>query len=201
MTDWEFQYQQGVTPWDKQAAHPFIAHPIWTQRSGRWLVPGCGFGNDAAALAEAGAESVLGLDVAPSAIAGAQARYGANPRLAFELTDFFAIGEDLRAGGFDGIWEHTCFCAIDPEDRPRYVAAAAAALRTGGLLVACFYLNPWDADEDQDQGPPFRSEVEKLDALFAPYFTLDQELIPPHTFPGREGKELIRFLQRNANAI
>ena len=201
MTNWELQYQQGETPWDKQAAHPFIAHPVWTDHTGSWLVPGCGYGNDVAALAEAGAESVLGLDVAPSAISGAQTRYGSQRGLTFELADFFAIGEDARAGSFDGIWEHTCFCAIDPADRPRYVTAAAAALRPGGMLVACFYLNPWDADEDQDQGPPFRSEVGKLDTLFAPYFTLEQELIPPHTFPGREGKELVRFLRRNAHGI
>jgi hypothetical protein len=78
----------------------------------------------------------------------------------------------------------------------RYAAAAAAALRPGGLLVACFYLNPWDPEEDQDQGPPFRSETADLDAFFSEKFQLEHEVVPPMSFPGREGRELVRFYRR-----
>ena len=45
-------------------------------------------------------------------------------------------------GAFDWIIEHTCFCAIDPAMRPRYVQAAAALLKPGGRLFAIFYLDP-----------------------------------------------------------
>ncbi len=196
MTNWEDHYQRAETPWDKQAAHPFLSHPTWTERAGAWLVPGCGYGNDAAALAQTGATSVQGQDLAPSAIAGAQARYGKLANLTWAVADFFAMPQHAWAGRFDGLWEHTCFCAIAPTDRPRYVAAAAAALRPGGLLVACFYLEPWDADEDQTQGPPFRSEEAELNLLFSADFVLENSLVPPATFPGREGREQVRFLRR-----
>ena len=196
-TNWENQYQIGETPWDKSAAHPVLETEKFAT-SGTWLVPGCGYGNDVAALISSGAEAVLGLDVAPSAVAGAQQRYGHLAGAEFGVGDFFAIGEHPQAGNFDGIWEHTCFCAIQPGDRERYVAGAAAALRPGGLLVACFYLNPWDPEEDQHQGPPFRSEVPQLDSLFGKYFTLEREFVPAKTFPGREGRELVRFLRLRA---
>jgi SAM-dependent methyltransferase len=197
-TDWELQYQKRETPWDKQAAHPFIQEPEWTERGGSWLVPGCGYGDDLVALLDAGADRVLGMDVAPSAIAGAKLRHEARPELTFTLGDFLAMPTDERAGTFDGLWEHTCFCAIQPEVRERYVAAAAAALRPGGVLVGCFYMNPWDPDEDQTQGPPFGSEVTKLDAMFERYFVLEREIVPRATHSGREGRELVRFLRRRA---
>jgi SAM-dependent methyltransferase len=195
-TDWESQYQKRETPWDKQVAHPFIQEAQWTERSGHWLVPGCGYGDDLVALADAGADTVLGLDVAPSAIAGAKLRHSNRTDLTFALGDFFAMPTDPRAGTFDGLWEHTCFCAISPGDRSRYVEAAAAALRPGGLFVGCFYMNPWDPEEDQNQGPPFRSEVTQLDSLFEKYFILEREMVPSATHPGREGRELVRFLRR-----
>lgn len=194
VTNWENQYQIGETPWDKSAAHPVLESEKFAT-AGRWLVPGCGYGNDVAALISSGAEAVLGLDVAPSAVEGARKRYGNLKGAEFAVGDFFVMDSHPLAGQFDGIWEHTCFCAIQPVDRERYVTGALAALRPGGLLVACFYLNPWDADEDQDQGPPFRSEVPKLDELFGKYFELEREFVPEKTFPGREGKELVRFLR------
>ena len=71
-TDWEELYQRGETPWDKGAPSPglidYLAeHPV----HGRGLVPGCGTGHDVRALAQT-AHQVIGIDVAPSAIAAAQ---------------------------------------------------------------------------------------------------------------------------------
>lgn len=190
MTDWEQRYRSGDTPWDKGAAHPALA--AWLEKNtltDRILVPGCGAGHDVRALAAGGAE-VTGLDVAPSAIEAA----GRFPRAGKEVYvtgDFFHPPAGW-GGAFDGIFEHTCFCAIEPSDRPAYAASAAALLRPGGRLLAIFYLDP-GRNED---GPPYGCTREELGALFSPAFRLLSEETEFPTHPGREGREVLRVLQR-----
>jgi SAM-dependent methyltransferase len=136
------------------------------------------------------ANRVLGLDIAPVAIAMAQAarRVG---REEYAVGDFFNMAPEMR-GTFDWIVEHTCFCAIEPGMRPGYAVAAADALRPGGRCFGIFYLEP--ASERQ---PPYGVTVGELDGLFAPFFTVEREWRPGRTFEGREGRELIRVLRRN----
>lgn len=196
MNYWQEHYLRGETPWDKGRAHPQIKHLPDGLVAGRWLVPGCGFGHDARALLALGASEVVGVDIAPAAVAGANALWQDVPGLRVVQADFFSLPADLVANGFDGIWEHTCFCAIDPDLRAAYVSAAASALRPKGSLMACFYLNPWDPDEDQKQGPPFGVAREELDAYFQADFSLVSEFAPQDTFPGREGKEWMRWYRR-----
>ena len=56
--------------------------------------------------------------------------------------------------------------------------------------MAIFFLNP-DHDEE---GPPFGCHLDELDALFSPTFELVDEQGDLPTFPGREGRELLRVL-------
>ncbi len=156
------------------------------------LVPGCGFGYDAAAIAAAGASrDVLGIDIVPAAIDRAIALH-ARAGLRFALADYFAT----PPGSCDWIFEHTCYCAIDPSRRGEYVEAAWRALRPGGKVLAVFFLTPWDEDEDQEQGPPFGTTIEELDARFARRFELVESVRPQAAYPGREGRELFRLLGR-----
>ena len=119
--DWDQFYRQGETPWEKGAPHPALIE--WINENplrGRVLVPGCGFGHDVRALAAAGAE-VLGLDIAPFAIAAARAF----PRCGHEsyiLADLFDPG--AVRGKFDWVFEHTCFCAIQLDRRGEYARAS-----------------------------------------------------------------------------
>jgi SAM-dependent methyltransferase len=191
-TDWEARYRERDMPWEKGAPSPglldFLAHePV----RGRVLVPGCGFGHDVRALA-ATADEVVGLDIAPSGIEGARQfpRVG-NER--YVAGDLFDLPAELR-GAFDWVWEHTCFCAIDPAQRLAYVEAVAGALKPGGKLLAVFYLNP--GNDHPDEGPPFEVSVAELDRLFLPRFTLDREWLPQNAYPGREGREWMRILVR-----
>ena len=64
-------------------------------------------------------------------------------------------------GGFDWVWEHTCFCAISPSLRQAYARAVASALRPGGEFLAVFYLDP--GYSSPDEGPPFGVSKEELD--------------------------------------
>lgn len=191
MTDWEDLYQRGETGWDKGAPAPGLlafleTHPL----TGRVLVPGCGRGHDVYALAEAGAREVVGLDLAPSAVA--QARQ--HPKACYVVGDLFALPESLQ-GVFDAVFEHTCFCAIPRVRRDDYARSVAQALTPGGLLLALFYLNPRD-NSDPTLGPPFGVTVVELEAHFTPHFTIVRAEPPAATYPGREGREVLWLLQK-----
>lgn len=189
--DWESRYETGDTPWDKGAPHPALVDLLRESPvAGRVLVPGCGTGHDVRALAAAGAE-VTGLDIAPRAVRAAQV-FERVAGESYVVGDLFDLPEAMR-GSFDCVWEHTCFCAIDPALRERYVEAVAGALKPGGNLLAVFYLDPGHASPDE--GPPFAVSVAEVDRLFLGHFELVREWPPPATYPGREDRELMRSMR------
>lgn len=177
-------------PWDKGEAHPALrgwlaGHPL----VGRGLVPGCGYGHDVRALAASG-NDVLGFDISPSAIAGAQ-KFPPVGSEHYQIGDFFAPLEDWTAR-FDWIFEHTCFCAIDPSSRAAYASQVIRLLKPGGYFLAIFYRDP-GAGRD---GPPFGCTLEELDGLFGAHLRLLAEKTNIPTYPGREGGENLRFYQK-----
>ena len=187
--DWERRYQSGDTPWEKGYAAPpledYLAlYPIQE----KVLVPGCGLGHDVRLLAKQGA-SVTGLDIAPSAIARAE-HFPQAGEVFYVLGDFFHLSKRFESE-FDWVVEHTCFCAIDPNEREAYVKGAWSALKPGGKLFGIFYLNP-----EVEEGPPFGVEVSELNSLFNRYFLLEKEWKPLRSYKGREGKELVRIYQK-----
>jgi len=191
-TDWEAQYQAGDTPWEKGAPSPgLVDYLASSPLRGKVLVPGCGSGHDVRTIA-AQAGEVVGLDLARSAVARAESF----PLVASEryvCVDLFALPPELR-GAFDWVWEHTCFCAIDPTLRAAYVEAVAGALRPGGQLLAVFYLDP--GHDHPHEGPPFGVDIAELDRLFGARFEVDAEWLPARAYPGREGREWMRRATR-----
>lgn len=195
--DWEACYRAGDTPWDKgEAAPPLLellerkGHGFWG--SGPVLVPGCGLGHDVRAIAATGLD-VVGVDIAPSAVSAAQ-DCPAVGNESYLLADFLS---DEWPGGrvFSAIWEHTCFCAIPPQRRACYAAAAARSLPAGGVLAGVFFLNPWDPGEVAD-GPPYGVTVDELVDGFAPWFERMEGWVPERAYPGRSGKEWIGLFRR-----
>jgi SAM-dependent methyltransferase len=190
--DWETRYQTGDTPWEKgEAAPPLVEWLARNEIDGRILVPGCGSGHDVRALARAGADPV-GIDIAPSAIQRAAALPRAGEEV-YEVADLFALPEHLT-GIFDWVFEHTCFCAIDPLRRADYVAGVMTALKPGGHLLAIFYINP---GHDGD-GPPFGVSEEEIELLFEGMFERVTSYVPTIAYPGREGRELLCLLRRRS---
>ena len=195
--EWQRRYEENDTPWDKGAPAPALtAFLHQKQIAGRVLVPGCGRGHDVRALGTQPNTSVVGLDLSPTAIA--QARELASPSrtdmdVSFIVGDFFKLPAKLRRS-FDWLVEHTCFCAIEPPQRPDYVRAAFSALRTGGRIFGIFYLNP-----DKEGAPPFAVSREELSGLFDHHFTLLEEWVPQVSFPGREDREWVRIMQKRGN--
>jgi len=190
MTAWNDRYAENDTPWDKGEAHP-VLHDMLTRGAltGRVLVPGCGTGHDVRELAARGLE-VVGLDIASLALDRARAQPAAGSE-SYQQGDLFHVPERWR-GFFDGVFEHTCFCAIDPARRADYVSSVAEVLKPDGRLLAVFFVNP---DHD-GEGPPFGCTPEELDALFAGRFRLLEEHREIPTYPERAGRELLRLYRR-----
>jgi SAM-dependent methyltransferase len=190
--EWQRRYEQEDTPWDKGAPAPALTAFLHEkQMSGRVLVPGCGRGHDVRALGTQPNTSVVGLDLSATAIAQAKELSSTlDMDASFIVGDFFNLPSKLKRS-FDWLVEHTCFCAIEPRLRPDYILAASSALRTGGRIFGIFYLNP-----DTESGPPFAVSKKELTELFDPHFTLLEEWAPMDSFPGREGRELVRVMQK-----
>jgi methyl halide transferase len=186
--DWNRHYVTGDTGWDMgRAAPPFehlISHPpAWLQ--GRRLAAlGCGRGHDAARFALAGYQ-VTGLDFAPLALEEARGLYGAVPGLDFAHCDITAPAADLR-GTFDLVLEHTCFCALAPQQRPDYVAGVSALLSPGGILFGLWYR----FDPPDTEGPPYSlSEARLLELMARGGFDKIHVETPVDSHERRAGRE------------
>ncbi len=186
---WEGRYRAKDMPWEKGAPSPglvdFLAsHPELAR--GTVCVPGCGTGHDVRAWAGAGFPA-YGFDVAPSAVRLARAQTKkAGLSAQFQLADFLHDGPPFR---FDWVFEHTLFCAIQPDERDRYVQAVQRWLKPEGQLLAVNYLIP-DTD-----GPPFGTTRAELWGRFSPQFDLVQEWVP-RSYPNRKGLELMLWWRR-----
>lgn len=191
---WQGLYQRGADRWELGGPTPaLVAHLARTPPPpGRVAVPGCGRGHDCGLLARRGYR-VRGFDFAPSAIREAR-RLAAGQGLAvdFETRDVFGLAPDY-AGSFDGVWEYTSFCAIDPARRPEYVALLAALLRPDGWLLACFF--PVRAGEG---GPPFPATEAEIRRLFEPRFVFLDAYVPEASPAGRQGAEWMVYARRRA---
>jgi SAM-dependent methyltransferase len=159
---------------------------------GRVAVPGCGRGHDARFLASRGWE-VVGFDFADAAVREARALAGAARGAAtFEQRDIFTLPRDF-SGAFDGVWEYTCFCAIEPRRRAEYVAAMAAIVRPGGWLLGCFY-----PIRVGGGGPPFPVAMAEVRRLLGEFFRIERALPAPRPAPRRAGQEWMVYAVRTA---
>jgi SAM-dependent methyltransferase len=192
--EWQRRYEAQDTPWDEGAPAPPLLRFLENRPiSGRVLVPGCGKGHEVLALGKREGCTAVGLDLSPAAVAEAKrlaAQAGLESKVSFVTGNFFEVSPKMK-GTFDWVVEHTCFCAIEPEQRRDYVRGAVAALRPGGKLFGIFYLTP-----AREVGPPFPVSKEELNDLFAADFTLIEEWVPEVSFPGRENREWVRILQK-----
>jgi SAM-dependent methyltransferase len=189
---WQELYEQGGDGWEIGAPAPPLVSFIETTPPprGRVAVLGCGRGHDARYLARHGYESV-GFDFSTAALREARtlaARDGV--KVTFVQHDILALGRN-REAAFDGVWEYTCFCAIDPQRRREYVATLNAILKPGGWLLACFY-----PIRQGGAGPPFavaRSEVRRL---LRPSFRIERSFTAPRSVPRRQGQEWMVMARR-----
>lgn len=182
---WQDLYARGQDGWEMGAPHPSLVHLVETTPPprGRIAVPGCGRGHDARFLASRGYD-VVGFDFADAAVQ--EARRLAQPTgltVTFEQRDIFTLSRD-HANAFDGIWEYTCYCAIDPSRRTAYVREMAAILKPGGWFLGCFF-----PIRSYGGGPPFPVSKSEVRRLLTPRFRIEREFPPTRPVLRRAGQE------------
>jgi SAM-dependent methyltransferase len=192
--NWEEIYRQGDVFWDKGEPSPPLKQYLERHAvRGRALVPGCGPGHEVALAVQHGLDAT-GLDIAPTGVARARARY---PKLAerFVVGDLFHPPPEMR-GAFDVVLEHTCLSGLHPTLRVDYRRGIDLTLRPGGLLIGVWYIDP-DLGPG-GQGPPFPLSEPDLTALFASGYEIVEDYVPEVSFANRVGRERLRVLRRVA---
>jgi methyl halide transferase len=163
---WDQRYREGADSWELGRPAPPLEQFLQTDPRhplppGRVLVPGCGRGHEAALLAELGF-TAIGLDFSAEAIARAQELHGADRWhlrwLQADLFDATALeAAGIEPGSLQGVLEHTCFCAINPSQRPAYLEAVMRLLAPGGWLLGLFWCH------SRPGGPPWGSDAAELE--------------------------------------
>jgi methyl halide transferase len=182
---WEGLYASGGDGWELGQPAPPLQDFIETTPlpRGRVAVPGCGRGHDARFLARRGYD-VVGFDFSPAAVTAARAlARRERVDVDFQQRDIFTLGREY-AHAFDGVWEYTCFCAIDPARRDAYVRTITAILKPGGWLLACFFPLRRIA-----AGPPFPVSRAEVRRRFGPRFRVERAQPPIRSARGRQGRE------------
>lgn len=147
---WSLIYKTEVTPgWDLGSAHPALADmlPRLKMAKSRVIVLGCGAGHDAAAFAQAG-HIVTAVDHSPEAIARAKKLYSHFENITWLTEDVFQLPPQMM-NSFDVVFEHTCYCAIDPSLRNKLVQQWRKLLTSGGFFMGVLFAM------EKRSGPPF----------------------------------------------
>ncbi|MGD1937043.1 MAG: methyltransferase [Cyanophyceae cyanobacterium] len=194
---WNQRYKDQDTGWDLGQPSPVLAAflPEYLKQhnflvrspnaSSKAAVVGCGRGHDARFIAKLGIETV-GFDFAPLAIKEARELAARSQltekQLRFEQMDIFAVAPQWQ-GQFDLIIEHTCFCAINPEQRPDYVESMRSLLKPEGILVGVFFTH------NRPGGPPFGTNETAVLDVFSPRFKRESWQLSDHSIGRRKGDE------------
>ncbi len=159
---WDSAYTGSVpAPWDIGRPQPvFVRLAEDGKLNGRVLDAGCGTGEQVLLAASHGAEDALGIDLSPTAIELARAKAAQRGvKARFEAGDALNLG--ALGSQFDTLIDSGLFHVFTDEDRARYVASLAAALRPGGhLYLVCF------SDRQPGDFGPRRVRQEELRAAF-----------------------------------
>lgn len=179
---------EAAVPWADKAAHPLLREwllhpsPLWGRRQTRVLANlraldvGCGLGDNAEALAAAGAETTA-FDLSESAICWAKRRF---PRSSvdYRAADLFDAPAEWR-GAFDFVHECYTLQALPNALLQEAGRALASFLRPDGRLFVVARSRPNPAAPD---GPPWPLARRDMDSLVANGLALDslEELAPPN---------------------
>lgn len=199
VSSWESRWASGDVPWDAGAPEPgllaWLAARGEQAPSGRVLVPGCGAGYSAAALASPD-RHVTGLDLAPSSaarFAEVAADAGVQRYVQHVVGDFFEVA---LGAPFDLVYDYTFLCALPLALRPAWAARMSQLVRPGGTLLCMVF--PIITPPPDYEGPPWPLQVADVRSWLASDFDVVSETPSAQTHAGREGKECLLELRRKA---
>ena len=187
---WDQIYQREEPPWelDEPAKALVSVLPQIKIPRCRILVLGCGSGNDAAYFSKNG-HIVTAVDISPCAIEQAKQKYGYLKDIHWITDDMFQLSNQHNHK-YDLIFEHTCYCAIDPPLRNDLVKLWKRLLIAKGHLLGIF------ASMDRQTGPPFGGSEWEIRQRLTSNFEFLYWTRWRHSIPRRVGKELIVYAQK-----
>ena len=144
---WDASYHNGPAPWDIDHPQPAIVR-VATKGgfTGAVLDVGCGAGENTLYVSSLGL-SVLGVDVAETALAMARAK-AVDRGLDVEFAAADAFRLERLGRSFATVLDCGLFHTFDDNERAEYVASLASVTKhEGTLYVLCF------SDEGADVGP------------------------------------------------
>lgn len=189
---WEGLYARGGDGWELGGPAPPLVDFVTTTPPprGRVAVPGAGRAHDARFLAAHG-YVVTAFDFSTAALTAARALARRDRvDVTFEQRDIFTLPQS-HARAFDGVWEYTCYCAIDPRRRREYVDVMRAIVRPGGWLLGCFF--PLRA---QTPGPPFKVSAAEIARVLRAGFRIERAFLPLRSVRPRQSREWMVLARR-----
>ncbi len=149
-------------PWARLAADPLLAQ--WLDQNGglnglRALDVGCGLGDNAEALAQAGA-LVTAFDFAERAVQWAKQRFPDSP-VSYCVADLFAPPPEWRAA-FDLVHESCTLQTLAPERLPAAARALASCVAANGRLLIVAAAREKGEAQTTPWRPLTRDEIEDL---------------------------------------
>lgn len=144
---WDASYQDGPAPWDIGRPQPAIARlALEGKFAGTVLDAGCGTGEHALLFASMGLP-VVGVDVAPTALAMARKK-SEDRGLKVDFVEADALHLESLGRRFETVIDCGLFHTFNSDERPGYVASLASVTKRDGTLhVLCF------SDEGPEIGP------------------------------------------------
>jgi SAM-dependent methyltransferase len=160
--EWEASYTRDTpAAWDIGRPQPaFVRLADQGRLTGLLLDAGCGTGENSLLAASRGAD-VVGIDLSPTAIARAREKASERGLTArFEVADALDLGR--LAFSVDTVIDSGVFHVFNDDDRARYVASLAAALRPAGVCyLMCF------SDRQPGTWGPRRVRADELRTAFS----------------------------------
>lgn len=190
---WTQIYQTEEPRWDLGEAAPALKDilPRLKLPKSRVLVLGCGSGNDAAFFAEHG-HVVTAVDISPEALSRGRKKYSHLENITWIESDLFKLGPE-HDQAYDVIFEHTCYCAIDPSKRNDLVRTWKKHLAPGGHLLGVFFVM------EKKSGPPFGGTEWELRERLKKSFQFIFWGRWHQSIDRRNGKELLVYAQKKTS--
>jgi SAM-dependent methyltransferase len=167
---WESTYVETdyrELPWYSPRPSPWLVHAV----EERWIAPGsnvldvgCGAGSNVLWLGRHGFRA-SGVDIAPGAIAAAEARArAARVAVSFRVAD--VVDLPFPRAAFGAALDSGCFHSLPIRLRPAYATEISRVLRPGSP----FLLTWVGREETRWQGPPHRPSLAEVASVFEPRF-------------------------------
>jgi SAM-dependent methyltransferase len=146
-----------AVPWSNGEPCPWVVdHLAAVAGSGRGIVVGCGLGDDAEAVADAGYETTA-FDVSESAVAWCRERFP-DSSVEYRVEDLFELPADLIAAG-DLAVEVRTVQSLPQSVRTRAIEAVASLVAPGGELLIVTLARP---EHVVPTGPPWALSESEL---------------------------------------